>query len=51
MNNYQNIDMCKTGKNIEVIDILFPKLDEAIEDMGEGRVQTIDEAWKEIDLI
>lgn len=35
----------------EAINILFSKLDEAIEDMEEGRVQTIDEAWKEIDII
>lgn len=30
---------------------LFSKLDEAIEDMENGRVQTIEEAWKEIDEI
>ena len=35
----------------EAMNILFSKLDEAIEDMEEGRVQTIDEAWKEIDII
>lgn len=31
--------------------ILFNKLDEAIDDMEQDRVQTIDEAWKEIDEI
>ncbi len=35
----------------EAMNILFSKLDEAIEDVEEGRVQTIDEAWKEIDII
>lgn len=35
----------------EAMNILFSKLDEAIDDMEEGRVQTIDEAWKEIDII
>lgn len=30
---------------------LFSKLDEAIDDMEAGRVQTIEEAWKEIDEI
>ena len=27
------------------------KLDEAINDMEQGRVQTIDEAWEEIDTL
>lgn len=35
----------------DAMDILLAKLDEAIDDMGHGRVQTIDEAWKEIDVI
>lgn len=35
----------------EAMNILFTKLDEAIDDMEEGRVQTIDETWKEIDTI
>ena len=38
MNNYE-------------MNILLSKLDEAIDDMEEGRVQTIDEAWKESDII
>jgi len=44
-------------KNVEVtneqpvMSILFNKLDEAIDDMEQDRVQTIDEAWKEIDDI
>lgn len=33
------------------MDVLFQKLDEAIDDMENGRVQTIEEAWKEIDNI
>ena len=33
------------------MDILLSKLDEAIDDMENGRVQTIDEAWEEIDAI
>lgn len=35
----------------DAMDILLGKLDEAIEDMEHGRVQTIDEAWEEIDAI
>lgn len=31
--------------------VLFGKLDEAIDDMENGRVQTIEEAWEEIDKI
>ena len=33
------------------MDILLGKLDEAINDMEQGRVQTIDEAWEEIDTL
>lgn len=35
----------------DAVDVLFGKLDEAIDDMENGRVQTIDEAWEEIDKI
>ena len=35
----------------DAMNILFSKLDEAIDDMENGRVQTIEEAWKEIDAI
>lgn len=35
----------------DAVDILLGKLDEAISDMEHGRVQTIDEAWEEIDAI
>lgn len=35
----------------EAMNILFGKLDEAIDDMENGRVQTINEAWEEIDAI
>lgn len=31
------------------MDVLLGKLDEAIDDMENGRVQPIDEAWEEID--
>ena len=35
----------------DAMDILLGKLDVAIDDMEHGRVQTIDEAWQEIDAI
>lgn len=35
----------------DAIDVLSGKLDEAIDDMENGRVQTIDEAWEEIDKV
>ena len=45
----------KTSETSYTIDnameVLFEKLDEAIDDMENGRVQTIEEAWKEIDSI
>lgn len=49
------IEAPETGKpsyKIEdAIDVLLGKLDEAIDDMENGRVQTIDEAWEEIDKV
>lgn len=41
----------ETYKRTHMLDdaILRTKLDEAIEDMESGRIQTIDEAWEEID--
>ena len=33
------------------MDVLLGKLDEAIDDMENGRVQTLDEAWEEIDRV
>lgn len=33
------------------MNVLFEKLDKAIDDMENGRVQTIEEEWKEIDDI
>lgn len=33
------------------IDVLLEKLDDAIDDMESGNVQTIEEAWKEIDAV
>ena len=35
----------------DAMDALLMKLDEAIDDMENGRVQDLDEAWKEIDSI
>ena len=35
----------------KTMELLSRKLDEAIDDMEQGRVCTIDEAWKEIDAI
>lgn len=35
----------------DTMDVLFGKLDEAIDDMEHGRVQTIEEAWEDVDRI
>lgn len=35
----------------DAMEVLFGKLGEAIDDMENGRVQTIEEAWGEIDSI
>ena len=35
----------------DAMNILFSKLDEAIDEMERGRTQTIEEAWEEIDRI
>lgn len=35
----------------DAMEVLFHKLDEAIDDMENGKVQTIEDAWKEIDSI
>ena len=35
----------------DAMDELLSKLDVAIDDMEQGRVQPIDDAWKEIDRI
>ncbi|MCM1253013.1 MAG: hypothetical protein NC321_09335 [Clostridium sp.] len=35
----------------DAMNVLFNKLDEAIDDMENGRVQTIEDAWEEIDSI
>jgi hypothetical protein len=35
----------------DAMDVLLNKLDDAIDDMESGRLQTIDEAWKEIDEV
>jgi hypothetical protein len=41
----------QTTRVDEAMNILFGKLEEAIDDMEKGRVQTINEAWEEIDTI
>lgn len=46
----QKADM-KNMSTEKSMDLLFRKLDEAIDDMEQGRICTIDEAWKEIDAI
>ncbi len=35
----------------DAMEVLFGKLDEAIDDMENGQVQSIEEAWKESDSI
>ncbi len=35
----------------DAMDILLTKLDDAIDDMEAGRVQAVEETWKEIDEI
>ncbi|MEF9946149.1 MAG: hypothetical protein RR869_07420 [Lachnospiraceae bacterium] len=40
-----------SAKPEEAMTILFQKLNEAIDDMEQGRIQTLDEAWEEIDQI
>lgn len=35
----------------DAMDVLLSRLDEAIDDMENGRVQTVEEAWAEIDVI
>lgn len=35
----------------DAMNVLFSKLDEAFDDIENGRVQTIEEAWKEIDAV
>ena len=38
-------------RNMSAMDVLLSKLDEAIDDMENGRVQTVEEAWAEIDAV
>jgi soluble cytochrome b562 len=35
----------------DAMDVLLEKLDDAIDDMENGRVQIVEEAWKEIDAV
>lgn len=45
-----NLNQTKEEVNA-AMNVLFSKLDEAIDDIENGRVQTVDEAWEEIDNI
>lgn len=49
------VQMNTVHKNETLIDdamnTLFSKLDEAIDDMENGRVQTLEDAWTEIDAV
>lgn len=43
------IKTAKTSYTInDAMEVLFGKLNEAIDDMENGKVQTLEEAWKEI---
>ena len=48
-------EVTKTTEHTDTIndamDVLLGKLDEAIDDVENGRVQTIEEAWEEIDRV
>lgn len=44
-------EQLNTQDTTYAMNILFSKLDEAIDDMENGRVLSIEEAWKEIDTI
>ncbi len=48
-------EVVKTAESTYTINdsmnVLLGKLDEAIDDMETGKVQTIDEAWDEIDRV
>ena len=48
--NYGNHDTDSCRAIVELSGLLG-RLDEAIDDMEQGRVQTIEEAWAEIDAI
>ena len=43
--------LAQATKSHEPMDVLLSKLDEAIDDMENGRVQTVEEAWAEIDAV
>lgn len=48
----RGIKSCETAYvTKDAMDTLLSKLDEAIEDMENGRVQTLEEAWAEIDAV
>lgn len=37
--------------NNVAMNVLFSKIDEGLDDMENGRVQSVEEAWKDIDSI
>lgn len=55
METMQAVHTVNRQGNMQTVDdamnILFSKLDEAIDEMEQGRAQTIEEAWEEIDRI
>ena len=55
METMQTVHAVNRQSNMQTVDnamnILFSKLDEAIDEMEQGRTQTIEEAWEEIDRI
>ena len=55
METMQTVHVVNRQSNMQTVDnamnILFSKLDEAIDEMEQGRTQTIEEAWEEIDRI
>lgn len=55
MEAMQTVQTANRQSNMQTVDdamnVLFSRLDEAIDDMEQGRTQGIEEAWEEIDRI
>ncbi len=55
METVQTVHAVNRQSNMQTVDdamkVLFSKLDKAIDDMEQGRTQTIEKAWEEIDKI
>ena len=55
METMQAVHAVNRQGNMQTVDdamnILFSRLDEVIDEMEQGRTQTIEEAWEEIDRI